>query len=55
MTAEGRGAAALDGAHHLQLAKADMAGIGGTPRGAVVAEDIRDLEGRAGHGAEGLA
>jgi hypothetical protein len=49
MTAEGRGAAALDGAHHLELAKADMAGIGCTPCGAVVAEDIRNLEGGPGH------
>jgi hypothetical protein len=31
-----------------------MAGIGRTPRGAVVAEDIRDLQGRPGQDRTGL-
>jgi len=44
VAAESRGAAVHDGGHHLQLAKADMTRVGVTPRGAVVAEDIRDLE-----------
>ena len=44
VTAECRGAAALDGVHHLELAEAHMAGIRGTPGSAMVAEDIRDLQ-----------
>jgi hypothetical protein len=44
VAAESRGAAALDGGHHFQLAKADVTRVGVTPRGPVVAEDIRDLE-----------
>jgi hypothetical protein len=32
-----------------------MAGIGGTPGGPVVAEDIRDLQGWTGHGRGALA
>src|SRR5438094_2857838 len=44
--AEGRRAAALDRRHHLQLAEADMAGVGLTPRRAVAAEDIRSRTGR---------
>src|SRR5450631_2596473 len=44
MPAEGRRAAALDCRHHLQLAEADMTGIGFTPRRSVVAENIRDLQ-----------
>jgi hypothetical protein len=31
-------------AHHLQLTEIHMAGIGGTPYGAEIAEDIRDLQ-----------
>jgi hypothetical protein len=38
MAAERRGAAALDGAHHLELAEAQMTGMGSTPGGAVGAE-----------------
>jgi len=37
-------AAALDCRHHLQLAKADMAGIGLAPCRALAAEDVRDLQ-----------
>ena len=42
--AERRRAAALDRTHHLQLLEADMATVGFTPSGTVVAEDIRDLQ-----------
>ena len=49
MATEGRRAAALDRAHHLQLRMAEMAAVGTTPSEAVVAEDIRDLQGRTGH------
>jgi hypothetical protein len=44
MTSERRRTAALDGRHHLQLPEAHMAAIGLTPSGAVVAEDIRNLQ-----------
>ena len=44
MTVERRRAAVLDRRHHLQLAEADMAGIGPAPRRAVAAEDVRDLQ-----------
>jgi hypothetical protein len=42
--AERRGTAALDCAHDLQLLETDMAAIGVTPSGTVVAEDVRDLQ-----------
>jgi hypothetical protein len=54
MTAERRGAAALDRRHDLQLAEAHMAGIGAAPGGPVVAEDIRDLQSGPDHGRRGL-
>src|SRR5882724_2394039 len=44
MAAERRRAAALDRRHHLDLAEADMAGIGPAPCRAVAAKDIRDLQ-----------
>ncbi len=44
VTAERRGAAALDGGHDLQLSDTDMTPIRFTPHGAMVAEDIRDLQ-----------
>ena len=44
MAAKCRRAAALDGAHHLHLGEAHMAAVGFTPGGAVVAEDVRDLQ-----------
>jgi hypothetical protein len=47
VAAERDRAALLDRRHHLQLAKADMAGIGGTPSRSMAAEDIRDLQCRA--------
>src|SRR5438132_10193603 len=49
MTAERRGAAALDRRHRLELAEAHMAGVGLPPRRAAVAEDIRDLQDRTAH------
>ena len=49
VAAESRRAAALDGAHHLHLAEAHVAAVGVTPRGAVVAEDVRDLQSGTGH------
>ena len=51
MAAERHRAAALDRTHHLQLAEADVTAVGDTPSVAVIAEDIRDLQIRAGHGA----
>ena len=44
VAAEGCRAATLDGTHHLHLRQANVAAIGLTPRGTVVAEDIRDLQ-----------
>ena len=44
VAAEGRGAAALNRAHHLHLVEADVPGIGSAPRRRVVAEDVRDLQ-----------
>src|SRR5215467_10514999 len=41
---ERRRAAALDCGHHLQLVEAHVPAVGLTPSGAVVAEDIRDLQ-----------
>jgi hypothetical protein len=49
MTAERRRAAALDRTHHLQLAKAHVAAVGITPRGPVIAENVRDFQSWAGH------
>jgi hypothetical protein len=44
MPAERRRAAALNRTHDLQLLQADVAAVGFTPSGTVVAEDIRDLQ-----------
>ena len=49
MAAELCRAAVLDRRHHLELLKADMAGIGLTPCRSMAAEDIRDLQRRTGH------
>src|SRR6266566_160325 len=49
MAAEGSRAAALDGRHHLELAKAQMPGIGLAPGGAMVMKDVGDLQPRAAH------
>jgi hypothetical protein len=51
---EGRGAAALDRVHHRELAEAQVTAVGLTPSGPVVAEDIRDLQGRTAHAGPGL-
>src|SRR5271155_4307793 len=50
MAAERRCAAALDGTHDLHLVEADVPGIGASPRRSMVAEYIRDLQARTGHG-----
>ncbi len=44
MAAERCRAAVLDRRHHLELAEADMAGIGLAPCRSMAAEDIRDLQ-----------
>ena len=49
VAAERRRTTALDGRHDLELAEADVTGIGPTPSGPVGAEDIRDLQGWTGH------
>jgi hypothetical protein len=49
MASESRGPAVLDGAHHLQLAKAHVAGIGRAPGSTEVAEDVRHFQSRTGH------
>ncbi len=54
VAAERRRATALDGRHDLELAEADVPGIGPTPSGPVVAEDIRDLQGWTAHGCGAL-
>src|SRR4029077_14577351 len=54
MSAERRGAAALDRRHRLQLAEADMAGIGSAPCRSMIAEDIRDLQYRTRHARRAL-
>ena len=46
MTAQRRGSAALDRRHDLELAEAQVAGMGGTPSWPVVAEDVRHLDRR---------
>ena len=56
MTAQRCGAAGLDGRHGLELAEAEMAGMGRPEGGAVSAEDVGDLD-RGAHGGQppGLA
>jgi len=49
VTAEGCRATALDCRHHLHLVEANVTGIGATPCGAEVAEDIRDLQSWTAH------
>ncbi len=49
VSAEGRRAAVLDGTHHLELEQAYVTAVGLTPRGPVVAEDVRDLQSWTGH------
>src|SRR6267143_1386755 len=50
VSAESCRAAVLDGAHHLELEQADVTAVGMTPRGPVVAENVRDLQIWTGHG-----
>ena len=54
MATERRRAAALDRTHHLQLAETDVTCIGLPPSRSMVAEDIRDLQGRTSHDRRGL-
>jgi len=49
MPAERRRAAALDRTHHLQLVEAHMPAVGLAPTGAVIAEDVRDLQSWSSH------
>ena len=49
VAAEGCRAEALDGAHNLELGQAQVATVGLTTSGAVVAEDIRNLQLWPGH------
>ena len=51
MAAERRRAAALDRRHHLELAEADVAGVGAAPGRPVAAEDVRDLQSGTRHAA----
>ena len=44
VAAEGGSAAGLDRRHDLELAEADVPGMGGSPGGPVSAEDVGDLE-----------
>ena len=46
VSAECRRPAALDRTHHLHLLEADVTAVGITPRAAVIAEDVRDLQTR---------
>ena len=49
MPAQRRGAAALDRAHHLELAEAHVTPVGVTPSEPMVAEDVRDFQNRTRH------
>src|SRR5258705_500572 len=49
MTTQGGRTAVLDGRHHLELAQADMPGIGTAPGGAMLTKDVGDLQPRAAH------
>ena len=51
MAAKGGCAASLDGRHDLELAEADVAGMGRAPGGPVSAKDVGDLE-RGTHGGQ---
>ena len=50
VAAERSRAAAFDGRHDLQLAETEVASIFKTPCRPLVAEDVRDLQSRPGHG-----
>jgi hypothetical protein len=49
VAAERGRAAALDGRHHLELAEAQMPGIGLAPGGPMAVKDVCDLQPRAAH------
>ena len=49
MTAKRCGAAGLDRRHRLQLAEAQVTGMGRAPGGAMAMEDVGDLQRRAAH------
>ena len=49
VSAESRRTATLNGRHHLQLLEAHVTGVGLTPSGPMIAEDIRDLQSWTGH------
>src|SRR6201981_385933 len=49
VSAEGRRAAALGRASFFELEQAHVTAVGMTPRGSVVAEDVRDLQSWTGH------
>jgi hypothetical protein len=51
MSAERGRAAVLDDRHPLELAEAEMPGIGSPPGGAMTVKDVCDLQARAAHGA----
>ena len=51
VSAERGGAAGLDRRHDLQLAEADMAGVGLAPRRPMGAKDVGDLQARPPHAA----
>src|ERR1700758_2066818 len=50
MAAERRRATALDRTHDLQLLEAHLGAVGLSPRRAVIAEDVRDLQSKSNHG-----
>src|SRR6516162_822473 len=50
ISAERRGATALDRPHHLQLVEAHMPAVGVTPSRTVIAENVRDLQSWSSHG-----
>src|SRR5262249_30080712 len=50
ISAQRRGATALERPHHLQLVEAHMPAVGLTPSRTVIAENVRDLQGWSSHG-----
>src|SRR6201987_6395263 len=50
ISAERRGATALDRSHHLQLVEAHVPAVGLTPSRTVIAENVRDLQSWSSHG-----
>ena len=54
MATKRRRSAMLDCAHHLHLVETDVPMVGSTPRGTVVAEDVRHLQSWTGHAGDAL-